>query len=361
MQVLDDGWQKLFKFYFDKEISKLFIHCANTQITNILNKELPASLNVAKLNWGPEETLLYSKGLLSSIDSRFLLPYGILPVKICWHSQSGRIYDIADTDIDCEDIVFELEGLDVAKMSHLIKPKWSLVTFPEAIVERLQRHLKREISLGFIKCANDQLSKQFETRTGIKITRNICISVPIPVHGQEFLYKKNIVSKLSIDLVVNGNGNSLSILWKSKSGRIYDMADEDVPCDDIEFWFDDSFDALLYHKQLYPKVDLPFNLKNLPFEVTIERLNIDCVITMTLKDDAVSRAGEAVQKIDTCIDDFNTKAEKNEEDAVHNWRTEVEDNRIIYEMDTGFAGPEILKTLFRLCAKMDIFSKVTVQ
>jgi len=46
---------------------------------------------------------------------------------------------------------------------------------------------------------------------------------------------------------------------------------------------------------------------------------------------------------------------------VLNWRTEVEDNRIIYQMDTGFAGPEILKTLFKLFAKMNIFSKVTVQ
>lgn len=359
MQVLDDGWQKLFKLYFDKDISKSFIHCANTQITNILNKELPSSLNLAKLNWGPEETLLYSKGQSSSVDSRFLLPYGILPVKICWYSQSGRIYDIADADIDCADIIFELEGLDIAKMSHLIKPKWSLFTFPETTVDSLLQLNKQRTSVAFIKCADAQLSGQFEARTGIKINRNISITFP---YGEErFRYEKDKISKLSISLYVNHNWNEMFILWKSGSGKIYDIADTDIPCEDIEFWFDDSFDALLYHKQLYPKVELPFNLKNLPFEVTIERLNIDCVITMTLKDDAVSQAGEAVQKIDTCINDFNMKAEKNEEDAVHNWRTDVENNTIIYEMDTGFAGPEILKTLFRLFAKMNIFSKVTVQ
>lgn len=75
-----------------------------------------------------------------------------------------------------------------------------------------------------------------------------------------------------------------------------------------------------------------------------------------VRPDDTSRTG-----VDTCINDFNMKAEKNEEDAVRNWRTEVEGNRIIYEMDTGFAGPEILKTLFRLFARMNIFSKVTVQ
>lgn len=333
--------------------------CCVTQITSILNKKLPSSLKVAKLNWGPEETLLYSKEQLSSIDSRFLLPYGILPIKICWHSHSGRVYDIADTDIDCCDIVFELEGLDVAKMSHLIKPKWSLFTFPETTVDSLLWHNNLRASTAFIKCADAQLSGQFEARTGIKINRHI--SITFSLGNERFHYQKDKISKLSILLYVNHNWNEMFILWKSGSGKIYDIADDNIPCEDIEFFFDDSFDALLYHKQLYPKVELPFNLKNLPFEVTVERLNIDCVITMTLKDNAVSQAEETVQKIDTCINDFNIKAEKNEEDVVHNWRAEVEDNRIIYEMDTGFAGPEILKTLFRLLAKMNIFSKVTVQ
>ena len=359
MQVFTHDWVDLFKLYFNRDISVVFIDCANNRILGFLEESLPGSSKHTRVRWDSGGSLMYTKGRISLLQSKFSFVYGHLPVNIKWHSQSGRIYDIADTDINCADIVFELEGLDTAKMSHLIKPKWSLVTFPETIVERLQRHHKRKISLEFIKCADDQLSKQFETRTGIKINRNVCIS--IPVHGNEFLYGKNVLSKLSIDLIVNGNGNSLFILWKSKSHKIYDLADTGIPCDDIEFWFDDSFDALLYHKQLYPKVELPFNLKNLPFEVIIERLNIDCILTMTLKDDALSQAEEAIQKIDTCINDFNIKAEKNEEDAVHNWRTEVEDNRIICEMDTGFAGPEILKTLFRLFAKMNIFSKVTVQ
>ena len=359
MQVFSHDWVDLFKLYFDREISMVFIDCANYRILNLLEESLHGSSKHARIRWDSEESLVYIKERVSLLQSKFSFAYGHLVVNIKWYSQSGRIYDIADADIDCADIVFELEGLDVAKMSHLIKPKWSLVTFPETIVERLERHLKRKISLTFIKCADDQLSRQFETRTGFKINRNVCIS--IPVRENEFIYKKNALSELCIDLIVNGNGNSLFILWKSRSGRIYDMADEDISCDDIEFSFDDSFDALLYHRQLFPKVALPFNLKNLPFEVIIERLNIDCVITLILKDEAVSQAEEAVQKIDTCINDFNMKAEKSEQDAVHNWRTEIEDNRIIYEMDTGFAGPEILKTLFRLFAKMNIFSKVTVQ
>ena len=359
MDFFDQGWQKLFKMYFDIEMSASFIDCAGSQIRTIIEKRLPNSSKVAWLAWEPNEKLEYHKELTSYLNSRLALPYGILPFKILWHSRSNRIYDIADTDIDCPDIVFELEGLDVAKMNHLIKPKWSLFTFPESIIDSLLQLNKQRTSVAFIKCADVQLSGQFEARTCIKINRNISITFPL---GEErFRYEKDKISKLSVLLYVNHNWNEMFILWKSKSGKIYDIADDDIPCEDIEFSFDNSFDALLYHKQLYPKVALPFNLKNLPFEVTIERLNIDCVITMTLKDDAASKAEEAVQKIDTCINDFNTKAEKDDEDAVHNWRTEVEDNRIIYQMDTGFAGPEILKTLFKLFAKMNIFSKVTVQ
>ncbi|MGN6435548.1 MAG: hypothetical protein ACTHMM_03405 [Agriterribacter sp.] len=166
---------------------------------------------------------------------------------------------------------------------------------------------------------------------------------------------------MNVTLYVNHNGNELSIQWTSKSGRIYDTADEDIPCDDIVFSFDDSFDALLYHKQMHPKVALPFKLKNLPFEVKIERLNIDCVITMTLKDGYTNQAAEAAKKIDKCIDDFNTKAEKKGEDCVHNWKTEVENNVIMCEMDSGYAGVEILKTLFRQLVKINIFSKVVVE
>lgn len=359
MQVLDDGWQKLFKMYFDREMSLSFINCADKQISKILETNLPGSVQYTRLRWDPAKALIYIKGLVSILKTEFSFNYGHLIVDIRWHSRSNRIYDIADTDIDCPDIVFELEGLDVAKMNHLIKPKWSLFTFPESTIDSLLQLNKQRTSVAFIKCADVQLSGQFEARTCIKINRNISITFPL---GEErFRYEKDKISKLSVLLYVNHNWNEMFILWKSKSGKIYDIADDDIPCEDIEFSFDNSFDALLYHKQLYPKVALPFNLKNLPFEVTIERLNIDCVITMTLKDDAASKAEEAVQKIDTCINDFNTKAEKDDEDAVHNWRTEVEDNRIIYQMDTGFAGPEILKTLFKLFAKMNIFSKVTVQ
>ncbi len=359
MQVFSYDWVTLFKLYFDREISVAFINCANYRILNILEETLPGSSKHTRVHWDSEERLIYTKAEISLLQSKFSFVYGHLQVNIKWHSQSGRVYDIADTDIDCCDIVFELEGLDVAKMSHLIKPKWSLFTFPETTVDSLLWHNNLRASTAFIKCADAQLSGQFEARTGIKINRHI--SITFSLGNERFHYQKDKISKLSILLYVNHNWNEMFILWKSGSGKIYDIADDNIPCEDIEFFFDDSFDALLYHKQLYPKVELSFNLKNLPFEVTIERLNIDCVITMTLKDDAVGKAEEAVLKIDTCISDFNIKAEKNEKDVVHNWRTEVEGKRIIYEMDTGFAGPEILKILFRLLAKMNIFSKVTIQ
>lgn len=359
MRVFDRDYQHLFKLYFNQEISLQFIGCANQQISRILEDTVAESSKHARLYWSSLlNKLQYQKDKTSTLKSGLLMSYGQLEVNICWTAKSGKIYSIEDTDVDCNDIVFTVDGLDAEKIKHGIKPIWSLFTFPEDIKNAFLHYHKITMSLSFIKCANAQLSPQFEARTGIKLNRNVGIITL--THGTEFLYEKKAVSRLSVDLVVNAHGNTIFILWKSKSGRIYDTADEDIPCDDIVFSFDESFDALLYHKQMYPKVQLPFKLSNLPFEVKIERLNIDCVITMTLKDDYTDKAEEAEQKIDKCIDDFNTKAEKKEEDCVHNWKTFIEGNTIVYEMDTGFAGPEILKTLFKLFAKMDIFSKVVV-
>lgn len=359
MQVLEHGWQTLFRMYFNREISLPFIDCANNQITQILEKELSGCSRYTRIRWGSENELVYNKGVVSCLRGEFAFIYGYIVVDIKWHSRSKRIYDIADTDIDCADIIFELNGLDVHKMSHYIKPRWSLFTFPETTIEHLLSHNKLKMSPGFLKCADEQLSRQFEYRTGLKINKQV--SVIIPTDAPQFLYEKGIVSKFSITLFVSHNWNPLFMLWKSKSGRIYDIADEDINCDDIEFSFNESFDALLYHKQMYPKVDLPFKFKNLPFELVIERLNMDCVFIMELKPERIPFAQEYVEKIDQCIDDYSMKAERSGGNPVHNWRTTVEGNTIVCDMDSGYAEAEILKVLVKLFTKLNVFSKVTVQ
>ncbi|MGN6491395.1 MAG: hypothetical protein ACTHLE_05315, partial [Agriterribacter sp.] len=345
--------------YFNQEISLQFIDCAHQQIARILDSTVPESSMHARLYWLPlPNKLEYQKGAVCSLKSQLLMSYGQLKVNICWTAKSGKIYGIEDTDIDCGDIVFTVEGLDAEKIKHAIKPVWSLFTFPEDTILTFREQNKLSLSTTFIRCADNQLSKEFEARTGIKINQHIGL---LSISTSLFYYEKGEVSKIAIVLYVNHNWNETSIQWTSKSGRIYDTADEDIPCDDIVFSFDESFDALLYHKQMYPKVELPFKLKNLPFEVKIERLNIDCVITMTLKDGYADQAEEVAQKIDKYIDDFNTKAEKKGEDCVHNWLTTAQNNTLVCEMDSGFVGPEILKALFKLFAKMDLFSKVVVE
>ena len=74
---------------------------------------------------------------------------------------------------------------------------------------------------------------------------------------------KKEISKLPVVMYVNHNwNNNVIILWRSKSGCIYDIADTDIDCDDIEFWFE-GIDPLLYYKQLYPKTELPFSNRSL--------------------------------------------------------------------------------------------------
>ena len=57
---------------------------------------------------------------------------------------------------------------------------------------------------------------------------------------------------------INYKLTKVTILWKSKSGRIYDLADTDIDCNDIELWFD-KLDPLLCQKQMFPKEELVYD------------------------------------------------------------------------------------------------------
>lgn len=226
-------------------------------------------------------------------------------------------------------------------------------------IEMFKKHYSVNLSIQFIDCADIQLTRFFEQQTGLKVSKHVCISL---ISGEEFYYKSGVTSTIPTRIFVNHNWNPVTVHWKSKSGRIYTMEDADIDCDDIQFWFE-GLNTVLYHKQLYPNEKLPFKLKALTYELVITRLvwsNLS--MDMHFKDSALQDIAAAIKSIDDFIDAFNDKSESlnRKYGVVHNWKRKLEENKLVYEIDTGSGGYELMRKLLPFLSGMDLFSKVEI-
>jgi hypothetical protein len=351
--LFETYWKKLFDLYYKVDVSEEFIICANNQLDPIFRSVTSLNDYPARLSFEQEVPFQYEKGVISKISSRISLKYGFNTVDILWKSKSGRIYELQDTDIDCNDIEFWFEGLDPDLCYKAVYPEWSLITFPENVTYSFAVNISKQ----FIKCADKQLSVLFKKLTGISFNKHIGLFF----QNDTFDYQKNDTSILLSSLSINHESNRLNVLWKSKSGRIYDIVDTDIDCDDIEFWFD-KLDPLLCQKQMFPNEKLPFKLKNLTYELTVTRLNMDMTIEMTLHKGAPAKENEMITQVDNFIDGYNKKSEEKDRvnGVVHNWKREIKDEKLIYEIDTGSTGSHFLKQLLQFLSKLNYFEKVEV-
>lgn len=126
----------------------------------------------------------------------------------------------------------------------------------ELTIEVFKRRYSCNISKQFLYYMNNQLTVLFTQGTFLTINNNVCIAWS---DENDFVFQKDTISKLSFCIYINHNWNPIFVAWKSKSGKIYDIADTDINENDIEFWFE-GLDPLLYHKQLFPNEVLPFKL-----------------------------------------------------------------------------------------------------
>jgi hypothetical protein len=355
--LFETYWKKLFDLYYKVDVSEEFLICANNQLDPIFRSVTSLNDYPARLSFEQEVPFQYEKGVISKISSRISLKYGFNTVDILWKSKSGRIYELQDTDIDCTDIEFWFEGLDADLCYRSVYPEWSLITFPDHTVLSVKHSYNVDISIEFLKCADKKLSALFKKATGLSFNNNIGLSLGYV----ELDYQKSSISSLSSNLFVNHNWTKLTIFWKSKSGRIYDIADTDIDCDDIEFWFD-KLDPLLCQKQMFPNEKLPFKLKNLTYELVVTRLNMDMTIEMTLNKEALPKENEMITQVDDFIDGYNKKSEEKDRinGVVHNWKREMKDEKLIYEIDTGSTGSHFLKQLLQFLSKLNYFEKVEV-
>lgn len=225
-----------------------------------------------------------------------------------------------------------------------------------------------EASVAFIKNADDQLTTLFVKETGIEPGKNVCIAISEHELGSPIYttYRKDdnyIGRKLMIKLFVNHNWNPVTIFWKSKSGRDYKLHDTDIDADDIVFWFE-QLDRDLYFKQLYPSVKLPFKTNDLSFELVLVRLNLECAISLKLKEDSCQDIELIKSEIGEFINNYNLQSEKLDRNygVVHNFKLLITaEGEISCELDFGSAGMQFLKKFLTFLSKLDRFAMVKIE
>lgn len=357
-KFIDPGWKKLLNLYFDLDVSNNFIECAFKKLTNAFIEQTgmgKGKLLQAVLIWQKEDGLTYQKGTISKLSSHINLKYGKLAVFICWRTKSGHIYELNEEDIDCADLEFWFEGLEVEKCKHLLFPKWTLITFKDDFIEQLVKKTGINVSNEFIRCADVQLSGLFRKQTGLSFNRHIALS-----HDWTS-YSPGPLSSFQCGLYINSFRNEIKICWKTVSGKEYELTDTNINCNDIIFWFE-GLNTLEYYNQMFPDDPLPFKLDEINYKLIVERLNVHCNLTMTVKESFTESYEGLLYKIDEYLAALNTKSLKKGwyDGVVHNWNRNYEGREIIYEIDWGSGSIELIKNLLIFLSKLDAVEQVRI-
>jgi len=357
-KFIDPGWKKLLKLYFDLEVSSNFIECAFKKLTSAfidqtgMGKEKTLQ---AVLTWQKEDGVTYQKGTISKLSSHISLKYGKLAVFICWRTKSGQIYELNEDDIECANIEFWFEGLEVEKCKQLMFPKWTLITFKDDFIEQMAKKTGISVSNEFIRCADDQLSELFRKQIRLSFNKHISLS------NDWTNYKPGANSCFQCGLYINSFRNEIKICWKTVSGKEYKLADTNINCNDIIFWFE-SLNTLEYYKQMFPDNPLPFKLEGINYKLIVERLNVHCNLTMTVKESFPEDYEGLLNKIDEHLTAFNTQSlKKHRSDGIiHNWTRNIDGKSIIFEIDWGSASIELVKNLLIYLSDLEAFEQVRI-
>lgn len=358
------GVKKVLLMDFSIEISETFVSCLDVQLTKDFETKTGIKVKPPiRMGWRQEDGFFYERGCISKINAKLYLKHGIAEVQILWQSKSGRRYELADTDIDCNDIEFWFEDLDAEMCKKYLNPTWSLFT-TESFKFSYINDFKRqgiETSYEFLKCADERLTALFEKQTGLKVNSKLCLMVPT----DKVLSVKNEgdVSKLELILSVNAHSNPVVIVWQSKSGRVYKMNDTDIDCNDIQFNFE-KLAVEKYIEEFYPKGQkLPFVLKNLPFELVVTRLNAECKLLLTVKEGYENNREHLITEVESFTEKFNAASEKKSDDGeiVQQCLGTPEGKAtIIFDIDMSLAGFDYVKKLLKLLSKKEGITKVEI-
>lgn len=142
-----------FKNEYNLVISKEFISCADLQLTHRFEKETGLKIsNNLIISWVPKAEFVYEKDKISKLSFCLYVNNNWNRINILWKSKSERLYEISDSKIDCDDIVFYFEHLDVdlyfKQLYPITKPPFDLKGLPFSLkIDRLNVDSKITLEL----------------------------------------------------------------------------------------------------------------------------------------------------------------------------------------------------------------------
>jgi len=201
----------------------------------------------------------------------------------------------------------------------------------------------------------------FKLGTGLSPSAQITITMGSQDRGIKFYEVENELSRINIVLyIADGIGHEISFCWKSKSGKLISIADEE----DLECWME-GLTPKKYYEELAADVDkrAPFKMKNLPFELEIRNYAYTMHVYVTINEKGLFNS--ISETLNHIFLKFNQLADERERgknagpilQAVHNWKIELEkDGRLLIYIDA--ASPDILKNLMNGLAQYQQVTKV---
>jgi len=218
--------------------------------------------------------------------------------------------------------------------------------------------------VAFLLCMEKQLRIDFEKKTDIKVNKQMCLYAPNKIYSIDRLgLEYGETSYMNQCLVLFIYSLQVVIAWKSKSGRIYQLTDDDIDFNDIEIWFH-KIDVAEVYDTLYPKMEMPFKLKGLTYELQVLRMDITQTLLLYFKEGVENEVEGIIKKVDIHIANFNSKSKKNDrkDGVVHNWDTHtITPLQVEYEIDMGSAGLKFIKGLLKFLSGFNSFEKVVME
>lgn len=215
-------------------------------------------------------------------------------------------------------------------------------------------------SPAFCRFFSENFEDAFFKATAIKPSQKVSLSGGKQQNDLP-MYEPGSISKLNLLLwILPEYEDNISFCWKSKTGKIVKTTDEDFDENDLEYWIEGLKPAEYWKQIATEKKSHPFEIKNLPFKLTVFEWGTDMGLTIKLTGDANHISLQ--NAISTAIELYNKKSEENfrKDGLVHNYHFETDAEVFLLRIDTGSAGINIIKKILKELAKLNGVNEVII-
>jgi hypothetical protein len=241
----------------------------------------------------------------------------------------------------------------------------SLIKNEESFIKSIRGMYELSMSASFACCANVQLSEIFIKLTGLKPAKNIALAYD-PMAPTDFtpdkLYVKDEISGIVLSIAIRAYVFRVFVMWDSVSGKQYDIADADIPCEDIRFWFY-KLEPLAYRRHLEKEERLPFKSDGFGFVLKVSEIGVNATFELQVRETKPENVSEMINSIDGFLEKFQIPAKRKEDVlCLHNWRHEWKPDEAIieYSIDTGLTGYFFYEAFLKHLSTMQSFESVTI-